>query len=103
MASACGCTRATPQGLIGPPTGAEVEATDVPDDRKFALMSTPTAGNLAMLLRDAIHVPEAVHDDDFVMRIHEGVPAAEQTLKDYVVTEKIAEAFDEGLTLVKSA
>ena len=56
-----------------------------------------------MMLRDAIHVPEAVHDDDFVMRIHEGVPAAEQTLKDYVVTEKIAEAFGEGLTLVKSA
>ncbi|WP_035923652.1 DUF6079 family protein [Kocuria rosea] len=66
-------------------------------------MSTHTAGALAMMLRDAIHVPEAVHDDDFVMRIHEGVPAAEQTLKDYVVTEKIAEAFGEGLTLVKSA
>ncbi|MCM3687696.1 DUF6079 family protein [Kocuria rosea] len=66
-------------------------------------MSTPTAGALAMMLRDAIHVPGAVHDDDFVMRIHEGVPAAEQTLKDYVVTEKIAEAFGEGLTLVKSA
>ncbi len=56
-----------------------------------------------MMLRDAIDVPESVHDDDFVMRIHEGVPAAEQTLKDYVVTEKIAEAFGEGLTLVKSA
>ena len=66
-------------------------------------MSTPTAGALAMMLRDAIHVPEAVHDDDFVMRIHEGVPAAERTLEDYVVTEKIAEAFGEGLTLVKSA
>lgn len=66
-------------------------------------MSTPTSGALAMMLRDAIHVPEAVHDDDFVMRIHEGVPAAEQTLKDYVVTDKIAEAFDEGLGLVKSA
>lgn len=56
-----------------------------------------------MMLRDAVHVPEAVHDDDFVMRIHEGVPAAEQTLRDYVVTEKIAEAFGEGLTLMKSA
>ena len=66
-------------------------------------MSTPTAGALAMMLRDAIYVPEAVHDDDFVMRIHEGVPAADQTLRDYVVTEKIAEAFGEGLTLVKSA
>lgn len=66
-------------------------------------MSTPTAGALSMMLRDAIHVPEAVHDDDFVMRIHEGVPAADRTLQDYVVTEKIAEAFDEGLTLVKSA
>ena len=66
-------------------------------------MITPTSGALAMMLRDAIHVPDAVHDDDFVMRIHEGVPAAEQTLKDYVVTEKIAEAFDEGLGLVRSA
>ncbi|GAA4282747.1 hypothetical protein GCM10022261_02780 [Brevibacterium daeguense] len=66
-------------------------------------MSTSTASSLTMMLRDAIHVPEAVHDDDFVMRIHEGVPAAEQTLKDYVVTDKIAEAFDEGLTLVKSS
>ncbi|WP_159803039.1 DUF6079 family protein [Arthrobacter zhaoguopingii] len=66
-------------------------------------MSTSTTDALAMMLRDAIHVPEAVHDDDFVMRIHEGVPAAEQTLKDYVVTEKIAEAFGEGLTLAKSA
>ena len=66
-------------------------------------MSTPTAGALSMMLRDAIHVPEAVHDDDFVMRIHEGVPAADRTLQDYVVTEKIAEAFGEGLTLVRSA
>ncbi|WP_424347632.1 DUF6079 family protein [Kocuria sp. CH-021] len=66
-------------------------------------MNTHTTGALAMMLRDAIRVPEAVHDDDFVMRIHEGVPAAEQTLKDYVVTEKIAEAFGEGLTLVKSS
>jgi hypothetical protein len=66
-------------------------------------MSTPTPGALAMMLRDAIHVPEAVHDDDFVMRIHEGVPAAEQTLKDYVVTDKIADAFGEGLGLVDSA
>ncbi len=66
-------------------------------------MTTSTTGALTMMLRDAIHVPEAVHDDDFVMRIHEGVPAAEQTLKDYVVTEKIAEAFGEGLTLAKSA
>ncbi|PJJ73862.1 hypothetical protein CLV28_1344 [Sediminihabitans luteus] len=56
-----------------------------------------------MMLRDAIDVPRSVHDDDFVMRIHEGVPAAERTLQDYVVTEKIAEAFDEGLTLVNSA
>ena len=66
-------------------------------------MSTPVASALSMMLRDAVHVPEAVHDDDFVMRIHEGVPAAARTLQDYVVTEKIADAFDDGLTLVKSA
>ena len=66
-------------------------------------MSSPTTGSLSMMLRDAIRVPEAVHDDDFVMRLHEGVPAAEQTLRDYVVTEKIAEAIGDGLSLVKSA
>ena len=62
-----------------------------------------TDSPLAMWLRDAIDVPEHVHDDDFVMRIHEGVPAAEATLSSYVVTEKIAEALGAGLTLVRSA
>lgn len=66
-------------------------------------MSTTPADSLTMMLRDAIVVPGAVHDDDFVMRIHEGVPAAAQTVKDYVVTEKIAAAIDEGLALAQAA
>ncbi|GHH78641.1 hypothetical protein [Promicromonospora soli] len=58
--------------------------------------------SLALPLRDAISIPEAVHDDDFVLRIHEAQEAAEQTLRDYVVTDSIARAFDSGLTLVGS-
>lgn len=58
--------------------------------------------DLSMLLRDAIDIPEAVHDDDFVLQIHRAQEAAEQTLTDYVVTESIADSFDKGLTLVQS-
>lgn len=57
---------------------------------------------LTLPLRDTIHIPEAVHDDDFVLRIHEAQEAAESTLRDYVVTDSIARAFDSGLALVGS-
>src|SRR5690625_3525295 len=57
--------------------------------------------DLSLPLREAITIPEAVHDDDFVLRIHEAQETAEQTLRDYVVTDSIAHAFDEGLSLVR--
>lgn len=58
--------------------------------------------DLSLPLRDAIDIPLAVHDDDFVLQIHRAQEAASQTLADYVVTQSIAEAFDKGLTLVEA-
>ncbi|WP_156664862.1 DUF6079 family protein [Mycobacterium sp. 852002-51057_SCH5723018] len=58
--------------------------------------------DLSLPLRDAIDIPLAVHDDDFVLQIHRAQEAATQTLSDYVVTESIAESFEKGLTLVEA-
>ncbi|PRC45149.1 phage resistance protein, partial [Mycobacterium sp. ITM-2017-0098] len=58
--------------------------------------------DLSLPLRDAIDIPLAVHDDDFVLQIHRAQEAAGQTLADYVVTESIAESFEKGLTLVEA-
>ncbi|TMS54788.1 DUF6079 family protein [Mycobacterium sp. DBP42] len=58
--------------------------------------------DLSLPLRDAIDIPLAVHDDDFVLQIHRAQEAASQTLADYVVTESIAESFEKGLTLVEA-
>ncbi|KQU28756.1 DUF6079 family protein [Rhodococcus sp. Leaf233] len=58
--------------------------------------------DLSLPLRDAINIPLAVHDDDFVLQIHRAQEAASQTLTDYVVTESIAESFEKGLTLVEA-
>lgn len=61
---------------------------------------TPTA--LSLPLRDAIDIPVAVHDDDFVLQIHRAQAAAAKTLDEYVVTDAIAGAFDKGLTMVEA-
>jgi len=61
------------------------------------------APDLSLLLRDAIEIPEHVQASDFVLQLVAGVSAAEQTLDEYVVTEKIAETFDEALGLIRSA
>lgn len=58
--------------------------------------------DLSMPLRDAIDIPRAVHDDDFVLQIHRAQEAATQTLADYVVTESIADSFEKGLTLIEA-
>ena len=57
--------------------------------------------DLSLPLRDAIDIPLAVHDDDFVLQIHRA-QGPRQTLADYVVTESIAESFEKGLTLVEA-
>ena len=56
------------------------------------------------LIRDLIHIPEQVHDGDFVLKLTQGIAASQrQTVDDYVVTVQIAQAFDEALGLVASA
>lgn len=59
--------------------------------------------DLSFPLREAISIPESVHEDDYVLRIHQAQQEAESTLRDYVVTDGIAEAFDLGLTMLSSA
>jgi hypothetical protein len=41
------------------------------------------------LLKDLIHIPERVHQGDFVLKLSEGVTHADQTLRDYVVTPQL--------------
>ncbi|MBN8417202.1 hypothetical protein JF550_13935 [Microbacterium esteraromaticum] len=51
-------------------------------------------------LRDLIDLPRRVEAADFVIKLDEGVARHEQTVRDYVVTDAIAEALGEGLDLV---
>jgi hypothetical protein len=50
--------------------------------------------DLSLPLRDAIDIPRAVHDRDFVIQVHWAQEAAAQTLADYVITESISESFE---------
>ena len=54
-------------------------------------------------LRDLIEIPERVHRDDFVLRLAEGVAKPAETLRSYVVTQQLADAFDRALDLIKGA
>ena len=54
-------------------------------------------------IADIFELPERVHQGDFVLRLSEGVERAEQTLRDYVVTEQLARCFDDALSLIGSA
>jgi hypothetical protein len=55
------------------------------------------------LIKELIHIPERVHQGDFVLKLTEGVNQAEATLRHYVVTPQLARAFDEALGFVKQA
>ena len=55
------------------------------------------------LIRDLIDIPERVHRDDFVLRLAEGVTKPAETLRTYVVTPQLADAFDRALDLIKGA
>ena len=54
-------------------------------------------------IRDLIDIPERVHRDDFVLRLAEGVAKPAETLRTYVVTPQLADAFDRALDLIKGA
>jgi len=54
-------------------------------------------------LRDLIELPERVEAADFVIKLNESVSRHEQTIRDYVVTDAIAEAIGDGLDKVASS
>lgn len=58
---------------------------------------------MARYIRDLIDLPEQVHRGDFVLRLTEGVQHPAQTVDSYVVTPQLVEAFDNGLTFIRSA
>lgn len=55
------------------------------------------------LIKDLIHIPERVHQGDFVLKLSEGVNHAEQTLRDYVVTPQLVGSFDDALGFIKQS
>ncbi|GAA2411559.1 hypothetical protein GCM10010420_45640 [Streptomyces glaucosporus] len=57
------------------------------------------------LLRDVIDIKESISTSDFVLSLAEATTpeGAQHALKDYVVTERLLENFDEALGLIKSA
>jgi hypothetical protein len=59
----------------------------------------------APLLRDLITIPERVHQGDFVLKLSEGVSDshAEETVKNYVVTDQLRKSFDDALGFIQRA
>jgi hypothetical protein len=57
------------------------------------------------LLRDVIDIKESISTSDFVLSLAEATTpeGAEHALRDYVVTERLLENFDEALKLIKSS
>lgn len=55
------------------------------------------------LIRELIAIPERVHQGDFVLKLSDGVRAAEATLDSYVVTPQLGQAFDNALSFIQSA
>ena len=54
-------------------------------------------------ITDLIDIPEHVHAGDFVLKLAEGVNRADDTLRQYVVTPRLADCFDQALALVRGA
>lgn len=54
-------------------------------------------------IADIIHIPERVHQGDFVLKLTAGVANPEATLRSYVVTPQLVECFDRALSLIRSA
>ena len=55
------------------------------------------------LLKDLIAIPERVHQGDFVLKLSEGVTHADQTLRDYVLTPQLVDAFSNALGFIQQA
>jgi hypothetical protein len=55
------------------------------------------------LLKDLITIPERVHQGDFVLQLSKGITEPEQTLRDYVVTPQLVDAFSNALGFIEQA
>jgi hypothetical protein len=57
------------------------------------------------LLRDVIDIKTSISTSDFVLKLAEAVTeeGAERALRDYVVTERLLENFDEALSLIRAS
>ena len=62
-----------------------------------------TSSTQAMMLRDALRIPERVSATDFVLQLQSGVEHAQSTLDEYVVTPELAESFDIAVGYVTQA
>lgn len=54
-------------------------------------------------VRDLFNLPEQIRKGDFVLKLSEGIDNPRTTAETYVVTPRLAQAFDAALTLVGSA
>ena len=55
------------------------------------------------LLKNLIHIPEPLHQGDFVLKLSEGVIHADQTLRDHVVTPQLVDAFSNAPVFIQQA
>lgn len=55
------------------------------------------------LIKDLISIPERVHQGDFVLQLSKGVTEPEQTLRDYVVTPQLVDAFNNAMGFIQQA
>src|SRR5690606_2598271 len=55
------------------------------------------------LLREFIDIPETTSTSDFVLKLTDGVSNAEETLREYVITDRLVGNFDEALGLISVA
>ena len=51
-------------------------------------------------LSQLFYLPRQVRQGDFVLKLTDGVRNPEATLRDYVVTERLAKAFDEAIGMI---
>jgi hypothetical protein len=57
----------------------------------------------APLLREFIDIPERTSNSDLVLKLAESVEDAESTLRDYVITDRLIDNFDQALGLIRAA
>jgi hypothetical protein len=58
---------------------------------------------MTTLIHDLLDLPEAVRKGDFVQGLSEGIARPEATLRDYAITPKIVQSFQDALSILKSA